>query len=305
MFRFQKEQQVFDIGGVNVGGQPGQLPTVMVGSIFYSGHKILKDEKRGEFDGIKAQKLLKIEEELRDKTGNPRIIDVCCSWPEAFEHLIDFVADNTDSPFAIDGTTPQVKMAGLHHVAEVGLSSRVVYNSILPSAKEDEISAIKATGVKSAILLTLNTKNPTIAGRLEVVDGLLALAQKAGIEKPLIDATILDRPDPGPVSKTIYVMKERYGLPVGAGAHNAVARWVEKAKLGGTPRLLASSVANALPIALGANFMLYGPIETAPTAYFYCSLTDAYVAYSVRQEFRTRPSTSAHPLQRIFDVQWD
>jgi tetrahydromethanopterin S-methyltransferase subunit H len=305
MFKFQKEQQVFDVGGVKIGGQPGQLPTVMVGSIFYSGHKLVKDEKRGDFDQGKAQALLKTEEELSDKTGNPCLIDVCCSWPDAFGHFIDFVADNMDGPFAIDGTTAQVKMAGARHVAEAGLANRVMYNSILPHTKEDEIAAIKAAHIKAAVLLALNTNNPSIAGRLEVVDSLLILAQKAGIEKPLVDATILDRPDPGPVSRAIYLIKEKYGLPAGAGAHNAVARWVEKAKLGATPRLLASSVANALPIAFGANFMLYGPVETAPTAYFYCSLTDAYVAYSVKQEFRQRPATPTHPLNRIFDAQWD
>jgi tetrahydromethanopterin S-methyltransferase subunit H len=305
MFRFQKEQQVFDIAGVNVGGQPGQMPTVMIGSIFYAGQKLVKNEKRGDFDQAKAQALLKTEEELSDKTGNPRLIDVCCSWPNAFRHFIDFVADNTDGPFAIDGTTAQVKMAGAQHAAEVGLAKRVVYNSILPHAKDDEIAAIKTAGIKAAVLLTLNTSNPSIAGRLEVVEYLLTLAQKAGIDKPLIDATVLDRPDPGPVSKAIYLIKEKYGLPTGAGAHNAVARWIEKAKLAATPRLLASSVANALPIAFGADFMLYGPLETAPTAYFYCSLTDAYVAYSMRQEYRVRPSTPTHPLNKIFDAEWD
>ena len=300
MFKFEKEQKIFDIAGVKVGGQPGQLPTVMIGSIFYHKHKIVKDEKTGEFDKEKAEELLKMEEEISDKTGNPRIVDVCCSWPGAFEKFIDFVADMIDGPFTLDGTTAEVRIAGAKYVAEVGLSDRVVYNSITPHIKEEEITAIKEAKIKSAILLTLNTKNPTVSGRLQVLDELLTIAQKAGIEKYLVDTTVLDIPDPGPVSKAVYLVKEKYGLPAGAGTHNAVDRWKERRKLDQTRYLLASSVANVFPISVGADFILYGPIESSSNAYFYCALADTYVAYCVGQEFGIRPLTKDHPLFKIF-----
>ena len=74
MFKFTKEQKIFDINGVKVGGQPGQLPTIMVGSIFYHGHRIVKDFKRGIFDKKMAEDLLNREEEISRKTGNPRKI---------------------------------------------------------------------------------------------------------------------------------------------------------------------------------------------------------------------------------------
>ena len=50
MFKFEKEQKVFDIAGVIVGGQPGEYPTVLIGSIFYDRHKIVTDIMKGEFD---------------------------------------------------------------------------------------------------------------------------------------------------------------------------------------------------------------------------------------------------------------
>ena len=40
LFRFERKQEVFDIGGIKIGGQPGELPTVLVGSIFYEGHSM-------------------------------------------------------------------------------------------------------------------------------------------------------------------------------------------------------------------------------------------------------------------------
>jgi tetrahydromethanopterin S-methyltransferase subunit H len=300
MFKYDKEQKVYEIANVKLGGQPGQLPTVLMGSIFYDGHDIVKDAKKGEFDKEEAQQLIKMEEELSDQTGNPMIIDVCGAWPETFDKLIDFVASNTKNPFAIDGTTDTVKMAGARYVKETGLSSRVVYNSIMPHAKEEELAAIKESKIESAILLTLNTKNPTLIGRLEVLTDLLSLAQKAGIIKPIVDTTVLDRPDVGPISKAIFMVKDKYGIPAGAGAHNAVARWVEMSELSPKKQLLANVVANTFPIAMGADFLLYGPIENAPEAYFASSLADTYVAYNARQEFRIRPLTSDHPLMKIF-----
>jgi tetrahydromethanopterin S-methyltransferase subunit H len=300
MFKFERDQKIFDIAGVKVGGQPGQLPTVMIGSIFYHKHKIVEDERKGKFDKGKAEEVLKEEEEMSDRTGNPRIVDVCCSWPEAFVNFIDFVANTIKGPFAVDGATTEVRIAGVKHAMEIGVSERVIYNSITPHVKEEEISAIKEAKIKSAILLTLNTKNPTISGRLQVLDELLAIAQKAGIENTLVDTTVLDLPDPGPVSRAIYLVKEKYGLPAGAGTHNAVERWNARRKLDRTEYLLASSVANIFPITAGANFILYGPIENAIHAYFYCGLADAYVAYSASQEFRTKPLMKDHPLFKIF-----
>ena len=41
MFRFDKEQVVFDFAGVKMGGQPGEYPTVLAGTIFYGGHNII------------------------------------------------------------------------------------------------------------------------------------------------------------------------------------------------------------------------------------------------------------------------
>ena len=46
MIKFGLEQKVFQIDGVSIGGQAGELPTVLVGSIFYEGHKIVDDAKK-------------------------------------------------------------------------------------------------------------------------------------------------------------------------------------------------------------------------------------------------------------------
>jgi tetrahydromethanopterin S-methyltransferase subunit H len=170
----------------------------------------------------------------------------------------------------------------------------------MPETKTEELECIKESGLKSAILLILNSRNPTIQGRIEVLDECLNMAEKAGIENCLVDATILDIPDPGPVGKTIFRIKEKYGLPAGCGAHNAVDQWHHRRKLDPSTYLASGVVANVVPITMGADFLLYGPIKNSRKAYIPCAVADAYVAYAVGQEYGIRPIEKTHPLYRVF-----
>ncbi len=131
MFKFKASQKIFEIGNMRIGGQPGELPKVLFGSIFYSKHKIVKDAKKGVFDRRKAEILINKQEELSDLTGNPCGIDVVCTSLESACALIDFVAEATDVPISTDCWAPEIKIKVLRHVAEVGLSQRIIYNSIM------------------------------------------------------------------------------------------------------------------------------------------------------------------------------
>ncbi len=46
--------KTFEVGNVRVGGSHSQIPTVLIGSIFYMRHKIVKDEMSGDFDENRA-----------------------------------------------------------------------------------------------------------------------------------------------------------------------------------------------------------------------------------------------------------
>ena len=43
-FKYNTEQKIVEVAGLKCGGQPGEYPTVLAGTIFYAGHKIIKDE---------------------------------------------------------------------------------------------------------------------------------------------------------------------------------------------------------------------------------------------------------------------
>jgi len=50
---------------------------------------------------------------------------------------------------------------------------------------------------------------------------------------------------------------------------------------------------------LGANFVLYGPIENAEAVFPACAMADAIIACNARR-FGIRPETRHHPLFKIF-----
>ena len=72
-------QKIYEIGGKRIGGQPGELPATLIGSIFYQGHKIVEDPKKGIFDRVRAEELIEKQDEFSDLTGNPCMLDVVCT----------------------------------------------------------------------------------------------------------------------------------------------------------------------------------------------------------------------------------
>jgi len=298
MWKFDAEDKVFQIGRVKIGGKPGHAPTVLIGTLFYNKHYILKDEMKGEFDREEAEKLIKKQEEFSDKTGNPHMLDVVGATPEALNRFLDFVAGVTDAPILLDGVSAGIRIAGLDYVQEHGLKDRVIYNSLLPDYKKEELEKIKEVGIKSSVLLAFNTKEFTTEGRIKAVRELLPVASSVGIEKPIIDTAVIDIPSLGMACRAIYQLKNEFGLPVGSGAHNAVGTWKGlKKKMGVQAKDPSMATACAITVAAGANFILYGPIEFADYMFPTIAMVDAaYAQLAIEGGAMPDPK---HPIFKI------
>ena len=272
----------------------------MIGSVFYEGHDIVEDQKQGEFDEDAAREEIRNAEELSEETGNPLVLDVVGENADSLIKYIDFVADETDVPFLVDGTTADVRMPAAEHVRETGVQDRAIYNTISIHSDDEELETIRESGMESAILLCFNPQAPTVDGRMESLEEVLEMAEKAEIEKPLVDPSILDLPDPGVAGRVIYQTKEKYGLPSGCGAHNAVDQWRERREMSPELFKLRAALANSFTIPMGADFSLYGPIDDSEYMFAACSLSDAYTAYGMKLGERRGPQTEDHPLNKIF-----
>jgi tetrahydromethanopterin S-methyltransferase subunit H len=306
VIKFGKEQKVFDIAEVNIGGQPGEYPTVLIGSIFYEKHSLVQDPNKGIFDHTQAETQIKALEELSNKTGNPFILDVVGITFDAFIKYIDFIADVTKAPFLVDGPSADVRIPAIKHAFEIGLDDRAIYNSIDYNVKENEISNLKEIGVKSSVILAFNPQNVWPEGRLEILRGapgkmgLLEAATKAGIEKPLIDTAVLDVPSIGLALDAITLVKNETGLPTGCAPSNAITTWKKvKREFSLTGYDTCTASAGVMTLTAGANFLLYGPIELANRVFPACAMADALIAYAGRRS-GIKPKVSTHPLFKIF-----
>ncbi|MBS7611417.1 hypothetical protein KEJ27_04335 [Candidatus Bathyarchaeota archaeon] len=112
MFKFERVQSIFEIGKVKVGGQPGELPTVLIGSIFHEGHRIVQDKSSGLFNRREAERLILVQEEMSEKTGIPCMLDVVGESSEALIKHVEFVSSITDSPFLINGPNAFIRIEG-------------------------------------------------------------------------------------------------------------------------------------------------------------------------------------------------
>ena len=300
---FKAEQQSFEIGGVRLGGQPGTNPTVMIGSMFYRGQKIVSDDREGRFERDKAREIIDGQITMSEKTGLPSMIDLVVSFPEAAKIYIDFVTEVTDIPLLIDSTSAESRIAAIKYAAEVGLTDRIVYNSLMPHHERVELDTLRDLKIDKAVLLAFDDKLATSAGRIEVIKNdagtaLYDTVQKAGISKLLVDTCVLDIPSLGMASLAIHELKDKYGLVCGCGAHNSVATWKGlKKKFGPGLKPLGNAVSGVVSVMAGADFLLYGPIEEAGTSFPMVALTDA--ALGQLNFEKTGKFDTKHPLFRI------
>ena len=298
LLEFGAVQRTFHIGGVPVGGQPGVQPTVLIGSVFYHGHKVIVDEDRGEFLASEAEQAIREQEDYAERTGNPCMLDVVGATPEAIQRHLEFAARVSRAPLLIDGTTAEVRLAGLHYAAGAGLADRVVYNSVQPEISDDELRAIQDAGVKSAILLTYYLLDFTAEGRVQAVRELLPKCQQAGIDHLLVDTCVLDLASFGSACGAIHSIKDEFGLPAGGGVHNAIAMWRGlKTKMGPHAYHPCIAAAIASTVAVGGDFVLYGPVEDAKHVFPAVAMMDTALS-QLAIERGTRP-VETHPRFRV------
>jgi tetrahydromethanopterin S-methyltransferase subunit H len=304
MFEFETEQKIYEIGSIRLGGQPGQLPTVMIGSMFHRGHGIVSDHGRGNFDEQKARHLIQQQDDLSDQMGIPCMIDVFGETPTALEKYVEFVSEVTDAPFLLNAPTADARIQGTRSAGEMGLLDRTVYNSINYTLNEQEIESIKETSVKSALIQSMNPRNTRLGGMKEIIKkdtetGLLADSVRAGIERPLLLAPVYDVPSMGLGLKGVHLLKSAFGLPTGIPPVGVIGTWDRIERLGKDIKSACRASALALSQYSGSDFIIYGSIARAPDLFPACAMVDIIVAYITRQAYGTKLLTENHPFYKV------
>lgn len=298
MFSFTKEQNVVDISGIKIGGQPGEYPTTLFGGFFF----------KGEPDFKEAKKHLDTMYKCSQKTGNPAIADFFVKKEEYIEKIINFILENVpkESPFSIDVIDPDLKIKTLKVLSEKNLLKRTIYNSIHVGTTDEERKTLKKYTPDVAILVAFNPKDKSPDGKIEVLEnganlidiGLLGLAKELGIKKILVDTAAMAPGDNSGASiAAIPVIKEEYGYPVGCAIHNVVekSKWIEELGFSKRPVDAASNI--NIPL-FGGDFAIYGPAEHSELVFPMVAWQDILVAEYTENYFGIKP-VDFHPRRTL------
>ena len=307
MFRYPLEQKIYSIFNTRIGGQSGELPTVLIGNIFYKGMPEVSNHKEGVFDTKKVLKWITKAEELSEKTGVPHFIDIMAMYAEAMKKYIEFVAKHSNSVLLIDGANSETRITGLEFAKELGLQERIIFNAIFPVISKNEIDVICDSGVSAAILLAQNEMDYSPEGRVTVLKGfagqvgLLKIAEEANIKKILVDTIVFDVPSIAYASEAVKLVKNEFGYPAGCSPANATYDWKTSQDILIKEGFAASNAsAHTFPQFYGADFLIYGPIKQAKNLIPACAMVDAIIAYYAMRRLGIKPLVSTHPIYKIF-----
>ena len=300
MLEFKSEQKVCSVGSVKIGGQPGENPIVMVGSVFYAKHPALLDEKTGKFDKKIVEKEINEFIEIVEDTNMQAIIDVVGGYPDALVKECEYIADMTDCPFLVDGVNDSSRIPAMAGLKEIGLLDRAILNSIDENTSDESVNRLKEIGVKHAVLLTFGSRSIFPHQKLQLLqEKLLVSAEKANIKNTIIDTAVLDLPSVAINVETTRLIKEELGLPTGFAPANAVYGWDYVKKYGETSRCGAIASIMTYCADAGSDFILFGPVKFAKCVVPSIAMISGINAY-YRKRILRKPISDQTPFKKIF-----
>ena len=300
MLEFEKKQKVVEICSTRIGGQPGENPIVMIGSVFYTKHAALLNEKTGEIDKPLIEKELNEFTEIIEDTKMQGIIDVVGAYPDALLKECEFVADIVDYPFLVDGLNDSSRIPAMEGLKEVGLIDRAILNSIDEATSEENLEKMKEIGVKNAVLLTFGSRSIFPHQKLKLLkETLIPKAEKANIENIIIDTAVLDLPSISINFETSHMVKSELGLPTGFAPANAIYGWNFVKKYGDIPRCGAIASIMTYCASAPSDFILFGPVKFAKCVVPAVALISGVNSYYRKRILRKNISEKT-PLKVIF-----
>ena len=235
-FRFERDQKVCNIGGIKVGGQPGENPPLLLASLFQKGDKLVESRKNRKFDREGAAARIKEMEEISDQTGVPGMVAMVANSPEEMKAYVDFFVSVSDRPFAIDIWVQDTRVEATRYICEQGLADRLLYNSITPWDEDipGQVQTIKELGVKHIVVQAFDMEDKTPTGRPKSLRRMMELVGNAGFESILVDTAVMNLPATAFSLLANSLVKEEFGVPVGSAPSNGTYMWKASKEMWGS-----------------------------------------------------------------------
>jgi 5-methyltetrahydrofolate--homocysteine methyltransferase len=201
---------------------------LLVGSIFYPKDKLVLNRETGEFKRAEAEAVIGEYVELCTNYGVKCTIDVEGETVEAFQKFLDFVAGIVPRDWAImaDATAKDLRLGVAYWAWQVGLSNRLIINSIDYKSPVDELIHYRDFGVAGLVAAAFDV-NP--GNKIKVAESIMGKLREAGLfnSSILIDLSVLDVPDMAATAALIPEFKARIpsNFLVGFAPANVVPTW--------------------------------------------------------------------------------
>jgi tetrahydromethanopterin S-methyltransferase subunit H len=301
MYRYDLEQNICNIGGIKVGGQPGENSPLMIGNMFQKGDILLESRKGGKFNKAEATKRIRNLELLTSETGIPSMIAMVANSADEMKTYIDFFIELTDMPFAIDIWMQKTRLAAARYAAELEIQDRVLYNSITPWDEdiEAQVTEIREIGIKHVVIQAFDIDGKGPMGRLKSLKKLLPLVAKGNFESILVDTAVMNLPTTVFSLEANYLIKKEFGLPVGLAPSNGTYMWRKTATESDRGKFPAIDAGINAIAALVSDFIFYGPTTGSSRVFPAVAAASSMLAALAYGESGSLP-TEAHPLKIMF-----
>ncbi len=305
MFSFSVEQKTCEIGGVKLGGLPGDYPTVIVPSIFQKGDRVFEGKRKEGFDEKRAEELLKTADKLSKETGIPCMADIVANTGEEFRRYVDFVTSVSDMPFCIDAWVMKPKLEGAAYCADKGLLDRMFYNSLTVWEKdiEKEIKEIADIGVKHVLLVAFDQEDQMPSGRITGTQRLLDAIEKVGakFESIIVDTSVMNGPATAFCSVANKLIKDKWGFPCASAPSNGSYMWKAAREMWGFKGWAGADAALEACASLMYHDMIFsGPMAGSTRIFPAVAMANAFLATLVFGEEKRLPKSKDHPLYKLF-----
>jgi tetrahydromethanopterin S-methyltransferase subunit H len=301
MFRFKKEQKVFALNGIKVGGQPGENPPLLIASMFHNKDRIVTDRK-GNFDRGKAVELIRKQEELSASTGIPSMVAMVANSPEEAKIYMDFYRETTKMPFGIDMWVAEKRAQATEYVAKLGLQDQFLYNSITPWDKDikGQVHKLKDLGIRHVVVQAFDDQDQSPRGRLNSLEKILAQGAD-GFDTVIVDTSVMNLPATSFSLVANRLIKEKLGLPCGGAYSNGTHMWKEAKNIWSLDGFKAmDAVVQGMASAIWSDFNFYGPIVTAPRIFPAVAAAHILLTTLVYDETRKISDNANVPIRRYF-----
>ncbi|MBZ0157860.1 MAG: hypothetical protein K8I29_16815 [Alphaproteobacteria bacterium] len=288
------------IGDFRLGGAVGEYPTAVLGTLFFSGQKLLVDGERGIFDEAAAKTQIIRCADATGRAGITLFLDVVAETPEAMERYLKFVIRETSLPFLIDSSSDAVRMAGLATAHKYSACNRAVYNSIGTDTGESELELIEENPPAAIVVSAVDPMNFGLESSLSIVRHIKEIVPVRLHDRLLLDIGFLDEASVKISAGIAQEIRRLSGLPVGGAPCNGMYMWDALKARGDAAFQMALAATVGYVGSFGLDFMFVGPLRNVERIAPAVGAVDVYNRYGLQSVDPARILTEHHPMRAMF-----